>query len=447
MRKAQRSILLVGWTFDARTRLDPTTSQTKQSSESIAELLKILSVARPALEIRLLIWKAAPLISAPQGFFPQRAPNYFAGSRVRLWLDDTVPFGASHHQKVLVVDDKIAFCGGGDFSTDRWDSPGHLDHDPRRRKPSGDAYEPRHDVMMLLDGAAASTLGTLAAERWRRATSETIGEAGPVGPEDPWPAHVLPDVANQQIGIARTEPQWRSRVAVDESEALHLRAIGAARRSIYVENQYFTSARIGDALCDRLAEPHGPEIVLILAKRSPSYFDHALMDTARGALISRLATADLFGRFQAYCPQTTAGQSIIIHSKVAIVDDRFLRIGSANLNNRSAGFDTECDVAFEVGPADQDAAARAAIRDFRAKLLSHFLGVTADEFHRTMDICGSLITTVETLDTSPRRRLSPLKPAASSIAGRMIASCRLGDPSGTLDAWRLWRPRPPRARN
>ncbi len=38
----------------------------------------------------------------------------------------------------------------------------------------------------------------------------------------------------------------------------------------------------------------------------------------------------------------------MVHSKVMIVDDGFLRVGSANLNNRSMGADTECDLAFEA---------------------------------------------------------------------------------------------------
>lgn len=439
IRKAQHSIVLVGWTFDARTKLNPKASRAADGSGSIADLLKDVSATRPELEIRLLIWKAAALISAPQAFFPQRAPNYFDGSRVRLHLDDTVPFGASHHQKFLVIDNKVAFCGGGDFSTDRWDSPGHFDCEPGRRKPSGKAYAPRHDVMMLVDGAAAAALGELAAERWRRATGETLDEAEAVGPNDPWPDHVLPNVRDQAIGITRTEPKWLSRIGTAESEALHLRAIRAARCSIYVENQYFTSARIGDALCERLSKPDGPEIVLVLARRSPSYFDHALMDTARGALILRLAAADLFGRFRAYCPQTSGGRAVIVHSKVMIVDDRFVRIGSANLNNRSAGFDTECDLAFEVDAEDEGASTRGAIRSLRATLLSHFLGSTAEEFQRIMDLSGSAIAAIETLDTSSKRRLVWLKPSNPSLLGQVITAYCLGDPRGTFDAWRPWR--------
>ena len=441
MRKAQRSILLVGWTFDARTKLKPTGSQTADRSVSIAELLKSLSAERPELEIRLLIWKAAPVISAPQGFFPQRSPRYFENSRVRIHLDDSVPFGASHHQKILIIDDKIAFCGGGDFSTGRWDSPAHLDREPRRRNPSGRSYGPRHDVMMLVDGDAAAALRDLAAERWLRATGEALDEVRFVGRDDPWPDHVRADVTHQRIGIVRTEPRWRARLGTRENEALHLRAVRAAQRSIYIENQYFTSPLIADAFCERLREPSGPEIVLVLTKQAPSYFDHALMDPARNALVSRLMNADVFNRFRAYCPQTALGQPIVVHSKLAIVDDRFVRIGSANLNNRSAGFDTECDLAFELDDASEGGDSARAVQSFRATLISHFLGSTAEKFQQAFDLSGSVIAAIERLDGGARRRLLPLQPKTSSTIGRVIAAYHLGDPTGTVDAWRPWRRR------
>src|SRR5690606_137986 len=97
--------------------------------------------------------------------------------------------------------------------------------------------------------------------------------------------------------IARTEPRVRGRPEVRENEALHLESIRRAKRLIYLENQYFTSPIIAAALAERLAEPDGPEIVLISTGRSPSWFDGLTMDTARAEVLYRLEQADAYNRF------------------------------------------------------------------------------------------------------------------------------------------------------
>ena len=194
------------------------------------------------------------------------------------------PLAGCHHQKVLVIDDKIAFCGGGDFGVDRWDTPAHPDRDARRIDPTYATHPPRHEVAMMVDGEAARALGDLARERWRRAS----GEAAPA-PEpsdgDPWPAGVQPRHRRYAVAIARTEPAWRGRPAVQEWKRLTLAAIAAARRTIYLENQYFTSPTIAEALARRLAEPEGPEIVLVSTEAQPELVrpaDHG-PDARRGA--------------------------------------------------------------------------------------------------------------------------------------------------------------------
>src|SRR5262249_34479608 len=148
-----------------------------------------------------------------------------------------------------------------------------------------------------------------------------------------------------------------------------------ARTSIYLENQYFTSPVIGEALAVRLQQEGGPEVVVITTEHSPSYFDKMTMDQTRANLLARLRAADKYGRFRAYCPRTREGKTIIVHSKVAIIDDRLLRIGSANLNNRSAGFDTECDMVVEAHTPQE----HQAIIDLRARLIGHFLGLSVTQ--------------------------------------------------------------------
>jgi phosphatidylserine/phosphatidylglycerophosphate/cardiolipin synthase-like enzyme len=432
IRKAERSIVIVGWAFDPRTRLRPAPEAEDNAPDEIGNLLIRLAQENPALDVRILVWKSALPISASQDFFPHRAREWFRGTPIRFMLDASIPFGACHHQKVVVIDDKVAFSGGGDISVDRWDTPQHLDEDPRRIMPKGDYHPPRHEVMLMVDGAAARMLGDLARQRWERATNKSAPPPQPtVG--DPWPVWLAPDLHGVEVAVARTEPKWRNCPEVREIEALHLQAIRQAQRSIYLENQYFTSPVIGEALAARLQQEDGPEVVVITTEHSPSYFDQMTMDQTRANLLARLRAADRYGRFRAYCPRTRDGNTIIVHSKVAIIDDRMVRIGSANLNNRSAGFDTEVDIVIEAATPQE----RAAITDLRARLIGHFLGLTVTQLE-ALAREGGLVGAMDLLQTASEGRLMPLQPPPSSGLFKLVAAYHLGDPMDAADSWRPW---------
>ena len=444
--KARSTIHLLNWAFDPDTLLDPEPGGRGRQSDRIGPLLKALVRARPELDIRILCWKSALAVSATQRFFPHRAKTCFAGSPVRFLLDATVPLGACHHQKMIVIDDRLAFCGGADIAPDRWDTMGHLDDDPRRAETphTRTDFISRHEVMSVVDGPIAAALGDLFRERWRRATGETAPRAAappPAGDEDPWPEGVAPQLRDIDAKISRTEPAWRGRPEVRESETLHLAAIGAAKRCIYLENQYFTSPLIAQALAARLAEPDGPEVVLISTAHSPSWFDQVTMDRTRSLFLERLTAADMHGRLRAYVPHTAEGRLIIVHAKLAIIDDTLLRIGSANLNNRSGGFDTECDLSLEAPP--EDAASRATIAGVRTQLLAHWLGCPPETVESASAAHGGRVgEAVEALRQAGHTRLSPLKPKAIGPMAAFIALNHLGDPTGPADSWRPWkRPR------
>ena len=429
LRKARHSVLLLGWGFDPRARLFPDGFDGPADPDEVGRILVALARARPELDIRLLIWKSALPIAASQQFFPHKARKWFRNTGVKFWLDDHVPFGACHHQKVLVVDDKVAFCGGGDISVDRWDTAGHLEHDPRRIMPDQHHHAPRHEVMMMVDGDAAAALGDLARERWRRST----GEALPVPPpssEDPWPAHIPAALQDVDISIQRTEPQWDDRPGVCEIRNLTIESILAARSTIYLENQYFASPLYAAALAKRLAEPDGPEVVLISTGQSPSWFDQLTMDRARSNMLWRLRSADIFGRFRAWYPTTPAGTKIIVHSKVTVIDEQVARVGSANLNNRSGGFDTE----VELGLQASSAADEMTIGAFRDRLIGHFLGHTGDAVAKARAERGGTIAAIESLNREGR--LSPILPMKQTPLGEIIATYHLGDPYSVVDSWK-----------
>ena len=424
--RAKHSILLLGWGFDPRTRLHPDGFEGPDDPDEIGHVLIRLARARPDLDIRLLIWKSALPVAISQEFFPHRSRKWFKGSPVRFVLDDAVPLAACHHQKVLVIDDAVAFCGGGDFGVDRWDTLAHSDSDTRRLNPDQDQHAPRHEVVMMIDGAAAKGLGDLARARWLRCTGETVAPPPPLE-ADPWPPQVRPSVERASVGIVRTQPAWRGSEQVEEWRALTLRSIAEARHTLYLENQYFTSPVIAEALAKRLAEPDGPQIVLISTARSPSYFDKLTMDRTRSIMLRRLKSADIYGRLRALSPFTTSGKPVIVHAKVTIVDDRLVRIGSANLNNRSGGLDTECEVAIEA----TDAATAQAIITLRNHLAGHYVGRSAADVATAIERHGGLAGAIDALNHGGR--LQPIELLTLGPIARFIARYHLGDPTGPAD--------------
>ena len=232
-----------------------------------------------------------------------------------------------------------------------------------------------------------------------------------------------------EVAIARTVPRWKRQAEVDEIRQLTLASIARAKDTIYLENQYFTSPLVTEALAARLAEPDGPQVVLISTGHAPSWFDHLTMDRARGAMIWRLRAADIFGRFRAFWPATAKGETIIVHSKTTVIDDRVVRVGSANLNNRSGGFDTECELAVE----SDDEEVRMAIGAFRDRLVGHFMGVTGDAVAKARAEYGGLVGAVDALNREGRLR--PIEPPKVTAFGEFVAHFHLGDPQDPRDSW------------
>jgi phosphatidylserine/phosphatidylglycerophosphate/cardiolipin synthase-like enzyme len=423
MMKARRSIHFLNWEFESPTRLVPGEGGT------IGDLLKVL--ADQGIDVRILCWKTALPVAATQDWFPLQDRRSFAGTAVKFVLDGGHPYGACHHQKAIVIDDSVAFCGGTDIGRDRWDTDRHLDDDPGRARPNGHGcFDARHEVMALVDGPAAAALGGLFRLRWRRATGEEVPAPEP-GRSDAWPDTVEADFTDVMAGISRTSAAWRGWPGEGENEALTLASIAAARRCIYIENQYFTSPVVAEALAQRLAEADGPEVVLIGTRRAPHWFDHMTMDRARGAFIHRLRRADRWGRFRVFSPATAKGRIIIVHAKLTIVDDDFVRVGSSNMNNRSTGFDTECDLSFRL----DSVANRAAAARLRTRLLAHWLGCAPATVEEAIMRDGSVGAAIEAL--SGERRLARIEPKPLGPLASLIAAFHIGDPVGPADSFRL----------
>jgi phosphatidylserine/phosphatidylglycerophosphate/cardiolipin synthase-like enzyme len=146
-------------------------------------------------------------------------------------------------------------------------------------------------------------------------------------------------------------PEYGGRKAVHEIEKLYLAAIAATKRVFYIESQYFASRKIAEAIAARLSEPDGPEFIVVNPESADGWLEEEVMGSSRARLLRLIERADVHGRFRLYTPVAERGTPIYVHAKVLVMDDRLLRIGSSNLNNRSMGFDSECDLSIEVRPA------------------------------------------------------------------------------------------------
>lgn len=431
IRKARHAVMLIGWQFDLRIKLEPDRTAPEPPDE-LGLFLKAVAAEKPELRIHILQWDGAMLMTVARQILPFMTLELMWHRRIHYRLDSDHPAGACHHQKILVIDDALAFCGGIDMTADRWDTRAHRDGDPCRVRPDGSPYEPFHDATVAVDGAAARALGELARGRWRRATGQRL--PAPQAAGDLWPDRLRPSLHDVEVAIARTHPRRPGRPAVHEIERLYLDAIAAARRTIYLESQYFASAAIAEALARRLAEPDGPEIVVVNPRTAAGWLEQEAMDVARARIVRHLREQDQVrgqdrgGRFRIYYPVTAGGEDIYVHAKVMAIDDRLLRVGSSNLNNRSLGFDTECDLAFEAPPGAEGDAVRAAIPAFRDGLLAEHLGTEPEEVAAAIARHGSLAAAIEALRRPAGKTLRPLEPTPPNEAERILAGTHLLDP-------------------
>jgi phosphatidylserine/phosphatidylglycerophosphate/cardiolipin synthase-like enzyme len=428
---ARHSILIVGWDFNSYVRLHPDDPVGGQSDEIGAFLTRLVK-RRRALHVYVLDWDFAVIYAMQRELLPRFRLARRTHRRFHFRLDSRHPLGAAQHQKIVVIDDAVAFVGGFDFAACRWDTSHHQADDPQRLDPWGKQYPPYHDLELAVDGDAAAALGELVRERWWRASGERLAAAPPG--RDPWPRRLRADFRDVEVAIARTEPAYDGIPEAREVERLYVDCIAAARRSIYIENQYLTSNAIGDALAARLAEEDGPEVVVLQPRQCEGWLEQTTMGVLRARLLRRLQAIDRRDRLRVYHPVVPGlgDRRLTVHSKLLIIDDRLLRIGSANLNNRSMGLDTECDLAIDAG---DDAQLRARVAAVRARLLGEHLGKPTALVAEAVAAMG-LIRTIETLGGG-ERGLRPLDPTVEPWLETLVPDAAIVDPERPVGAQAL----------
>jgi phosphatidylserine/phosphatidylglycerophosphate/cardiolipin synthase-like enzyme/uncharacterized membrane protein YdjX (TVP38/TMEM64 family) len=383
----------------------------------------------PELHVYILLWDYSLVYLAEREWLPFTKWREKNHPRLHLRADDAINVGASHHQKVVVVDDSVAFCGGFDLCAWRWDTKEHKTQDPRRNNPNDELYQPYHDVHVVLSGKAAEDLGDLCADRWHRATGEDLPRRKTSKDDTGWPARINRDFQNKQVGIALTYSAYKEYQAIYQIEQLYLDIIKSCQKYIYIENQYLSSHTIANALIERLKEQNGPEVIVVLTKEM-DFFEDITVGLLRDKLLKDLVEADRYGRFFAYYPfvkdDSGNGAQIYVHAKLLITDDRIVIVGSANLSNRSMKVDSEVDlILYNEEPVDE-------VKNLIYRLFAIHFDCTAEEVKHSLDAEGSLHGMIQDIDNGCSHTLKRLEPGTGSAVLRKLTETGILDPDEPL---------------
>ena len=426
---AEDQILISGWDVDSRMALGGTGDERPDSR--LGPFLDALMRRKPRVQAFLLNWDFSLLFALEREPFPAFKLGWRTHKRLHFHLDNHHPPAGSHHQKIVVVDDRIAFAGGLDLTIHRWDTRAHDARDGRRIGPTGHRYGPFHDVQMAVSGPAARALGDLVRDRWRAATGWGIPPSAAPESLSPWPLSAPPRLYEVPVAISRTQGPYEGHDGIDEIRHLYRDALARARDVVYIENQYLTAAAVGDALRALLQRAEPPEIILVLPLSIPGWLQRHTMGALRARLLAQLRAADHKRRLRACYPLIPglAGDGLKVHSKLLIVDDAFVTVGSANLNNRSMGLDSECNISID---GLHDPRVAAAIDALRCDLLGEHLGMSEADVRQCRREAGSWAGVIDARRDAARR-LEPL-PDGAPEALSPLADSLIADPERPVAA-------------
>jgi phospholipase D1/2 len=382
-RQARRSILISGWQFDSGVKLLRGADAPAGAEVRFLKFLDGLCESNPALHICILAWDFHMVFAGEREWMQRVYFHWMTSKRFHFRFDDAPVAGASHHQKFVVVDGRLAFLGGMDVCESRWDDRCHRAVNPVRLS-RGRRQKPYHDVQMYMAGGTASAaLEELFFDRWQRAggTPPALPAALPEGD-----AHRLRGAIHfgaGRIALSRTDPR-EDGAGVREVEHLFEDGIAAAARLLYIETQYFSSARMHEALVARMRDPARPrlQIVIIVNERAEALKEEIAVGLRQVKNIEGLRavagdTGHDLGCYYSVCADASENtfRATYIHSKLMVVDDRFLTVGSANFTNRSMGVDSELHGSWEAREGTDGKLIRS-IRRVRVSLLAEHSGLS-----------------------------------------------------------------------
>jgi phosphatidylserine/phosphatidylglycerophosphate/cardiolipin synthase-like enzyme len=439
--RARRSILIAGWQFDTNVAL-----LRGQDAEGAAypvtflALLDALCRERPELRVHILAWDYSLVYALEREWLQRLKFSFQTSEAIRFEFASHPAFTGSHHQKFAVFDGALAFAGGLDLCDERWDDCDHQSRNPFRVNASGECCRPNHEVQAAVTGDAALALERLFRERWRDAVGEELALEAPS--QEGTPAYELDALLSENTYRLRSASVALSRTSfaepepVAEARALYLDAIAAAERLIYVETQYFTSRSVAAAFVERFSDPSRSrlQVVVMLPRGADNGKEKFALGPAQSSALEQIEAAARAGhhelRLLCSTPEGDCSDATFIHSKVLIVDDTFLAIGSANFTERSMGLDSELCLAWE---ADGDAELTSDIRGLRAALLAEHAGRSPVEF---LEVEG-LVERIDALFEGPGRRLEPCsfeRQAASPLRNQIFDPGDPPDPALRTDS-------------
>ncbi len=419
--QATHEIFITGWDIHSETNLAPDWEGTWVPRRwSLSQFLLDLLESKPDLHIYLLCWDYAPIYLLEREKLQAIRFGWFSHPRMHFKMDAAHPVGASQHQKFVVVDQSVAFLGGLDLTIRRWDTCDHLARNPLRVDPQGLPYGPYHDMQIGFHGSLAVRMADLFCERWKRATGETLRSKSIARVFSPQMMHGVYAFENVSMALSQTLPPFRDHAPRFEIAQLYSDGLETARNHIVLENQYLTSRHIVEILSRVLRKESGPEVIIILPELAGGWLEQKTMGLMQAQALYALQEADAHARLQVFYPEhrdlRKSKRYITVHSKVMVVDSEIISIGSANLNNRSMGFDSEVNATIHV---------QKPCYGFTANLLSHHTDAKATIIQRHLEQGASVREAIRILNEASTHR--HLQAFTIQAAGPMLLDSELVD--------------------
>jgi phospholipase D1/2 len=434
--KAKHSVFIVGWDMDSRIALVRGDDATDDCPSTLYDLIVSKARENPDLQIYLNKWDHSIVFSADREFMPAVRWRKAECPNIHFRFDSVVPIHGSHHQKLIVVDDEVAYCGGIDIGLYRWDTRDHspfhrhrIDPASKLDKAKDKHYLPNHDIQMCVAGPAAQALGDLVRKRWLMATDYEalpLRSYDSVGIPNTWPESDPPGFKDVTVGVSLTFPPIGEAGPVQQIEKLYPEEIARAEKFIYIENQYLANDRIAAALNQKLKD--NPDVrVLVFSSRDPAgLIEESTMWRKRVRFRKILQRGGVEDRAEMVYTLITDGQRTVplhVHAKIMIVDDKTLHVGSSNLNNRSMMLDSECDLVI-LGEDEKSCAKIAAIRN---DLIREHCGMEVEEIQKLIDHGNPIADFLVDVPHSTQH-FRKIRDSISDVAQRLTSFTDLGEP-------------------